>query len=107
MIIHRPHRGGLNEAMKETRQFTSLGECINTLIQEHNNSHPFFKLSESDIYLIPYGLNGDDRIGWKDTFMICCAPYDLVKDRRGYELYYGGKYNHPLQLFGFISTDFT
>lgn len=62
MIIHRPHRGGLNEAMKEARQFTSLGECINTLIQEHNNSHSF-QVTENDIYLIPYGLNGDDRIG--------------------------------------------
>lgn len=28
MIIHRPHRGGLNEAMKEARQFISLGECM-------------------------------------------------------------------------------
>ena len=105
MIIHRPHRGGLNESMKEARQFTSLGECINTLIREHNNSYSF-QVSESDIYLIPYGLNGDDRIGWKDTFMICCAPYDSVKDQCGYELYYGGKYDHPMQLFGFISTDF-
>lgn len=105
MIIHRPHRGGLNESMKEARQFTSLGECINTLIQEHNNSHSF-QVTENDIYLIPYGLNGDDRIGWKDVFMICCAPYDLVKDQRGYELYYGGKYNHPIQLFGFVSTNF-
>ena len=105
MIMHRPHRGGLSEAIKEAREFESLGECINTLIQEHNSLYSF-QVVDSDIYLIPYDLNGDNRIGWKDVFMICCAPYSLVKDKHGYELYYGGRYEHPIQLFGFISTNY-
>ena len=105
MIIHRPHRGGLIEAMNEAREFKSLGDCIKTLIQEHNKKG-IFHIYEKDVYLIPYGLEGDDRIGWEDEFMICCAPYSLVKDKRGYELYYGGRYEHPLQLFGFVSTNY-
>lgn len=104
MIIHRPHRGGLDEAMAEAREFNSLKECLLTLIKEFNQEY-LFEITLDDIVITPYG-KGDERIGWHDLFMICCVPYDRVNDKDGYLKYYGDKYNHPLQLFGFISTDY-
>ena len=106
MIIHRPHRGGLEKSMAEAREFNSLGECINTLISEFNSNYgDCFEVTPEDICICPYG-EGDNRIGWKDLFMICCVPYNIVNDKEGYERYFGGRSNCPQQFFGFISTDY-
>ena len=103
-IIHRPHRGTLKEAINEAREFSSLGECLQTLINEFNNSQILFHIKIEDIIIIPYGK--DMRVGWKDNFMICCVPYNRVSDKKGYIAYYGDKYDNPLQLFGTFSTDY-
>jgi len=102
MILHRPHRGSLAESMKEAREFTSLKECIETLIKEHNELCPVFNVTMEDIVIAPYG--SDDRVGWDDMFMICCVPYFEVRDKDGYIKFYGGQYNHNLQLFGMFTT---
>ena len=104
MIIHRPHRGGLAESMAEAREFNSLGECLINLIEEFNQEYPF-EVTLDDVIIKPYG-NGDKRVGWHDSFMICCVPYSLVNDKNGYITYFGDKYEHPLELFGFFSTDY-
>ena len=104
MVIHRPHRGSLDAAMAEAREFKSLKECLETLIKEHNMKARNFTVSINDICIMSYGQ--DERVGWRDMFIICCVPYSEVKDKKGYLTYYGDKYDHPLQLFGFISTDY-
>lgn len=105
MIIHRPHRGGLQEAMSEAREFNSLGECINTLINEHNKKHgDYFEVTPEDVCLISY--SEDHRIGWKDQFIICCLPYSSIRDKKGYERYFDGRYDYPQEIFGFISTNY-
>ena len=104
-IIYRPHRGTLEEAMKESKEFSSLGECLQVLIDDFNNSQTLFHVNINDIVIIPYGDN-DMRVGWKDYFMICCVPYNIVSDKKGYIAYYGYQWDHPLQLFGTFSTDY-
>lgn len=103
MIMHRPHRSTLDASMKEMREFESLYECLETLIAEHNGKYPF-QLTMGDIVIAPYGH--DERVGWHDMFLICCVPYNAVNDKEGYEIYYGGKYDHPLQLFGMFTTNY-
>lgn len=103
MILHRPHRGGLAEAMKEMREFESLGELIDTIVAEHNYSIDWFQITPDDLCIIKYG-NGDDRIGWEDVFMICMKPYNSVNDKEGYFNYWHGKYDHELQFGGFFTT---
>jgi len=105
MIIHIPHRGELQEAMSEAREFNSLGECINTLIDEHNKEYgDYFEVTSADICLMPRGE--DRRIGWKDQFIISCLPYNSVRNKKGYERYFGGRYDYPQEFFGYISTDY-
>lgn len=101
--MHRPHRGSLDAAMKEVREFKSLYECLCTLIVEHNARY-LFHLRILDIVIIPYG--SDKRVGWHDMFMICCVPYKDVEDKEGYEEYYGGQFDYPLELFGMFTTDY-
>lgn len=105
MIMHRPHRGGLIESMHESREFKSLKECLETLIEEFNKKHSdIFTITTNDICIMPYG--DDKRVCWNDMFMICIVPYSMVKDKKGYELFFNGIYDHLLQLFGFFTTDY-
>lgn len=105
MIIHRPHRGGLYEAMAESREFETIEDCINTLVSEFNESHGnIFTVSTDDILVYDYG--SDMRVGWKNQFMLCIKPYCEVKDKPGYERYFIKAYDTPFQFLGFISTDY-
>ena len=106
MVIHRPHRGGLSEAMAEKREFDSIEECINTLIKEFNAKYSYiFHLIRDDICVLPYD-DYDERIGWRNVKIICCVSYDSVHDKKGYESFFGGKYYNPQQIFGFVSSDY-
>lgn len=105
MIIHRPHRGGLYEAMAESREFKSLKECLETLIEEFNEKHSgLFTITTNDICIMPYG--DDKRVCWNDMFVICIVPYSMVKDKKGYERFFTKTYDIPLHFLGFISTDY-
>lgn len=106
MIIFRPHRGTLDSAMKEAIEFSSLKDLLLFLIKEHNESYSFFKISTEDLSIKLYS-NGDSRIKWNDVFIITFESYDRIKDKEGYEKYFGGeKYNHPCGVIGFFSTNY-
>ena len=78
MIIHRPHRGSLDNAMSEAREFASLKECLNTLIEEFNYSFGhIFNISIEDL-CIEFYSDKDSRIDWYDVFIICIKPYKDV-----------------------------
>lgn len=97
MIIYRPHRGGLAEAMAEAREFESI-EAMKEYIVEHDGSipewgHPF----EVDDIVIGENLGPDNRIGWNDVHHICTKRY--------YSEDFMAKYGNP-QCIGMCATDY-
>ena len=107
MIIFRPHRGSLEASMKEKKEFKSLQQMIQYIIDDHNETIPFFQISFTDLYISLYSPDGDDRIGWHDLFVICFESFDRINDKLGYLKYFNGEqYNHPCGVIGFFSTDY-
>lgn len=106
MIIFRPHRGNLDVAMKEAKEFSSLKELLSFVITEHNKTVPFFQIGTNDLSIKLYST-GDNRIGWKDVFIISFESYNNIYDKIGYHKYFNGEeYNHPCGVLGFFSTDY-
>lgn len=69
MIIYRPHRGMLDEAMKETREFNTEDEMKRFIVSDWNaDQNGLF--GYDDIVIDDKEIN-DDRIGWKDTRYVC------------------------------------
>jgi len=73
MIKYRPHRGGLDEAMKEYKEFTDIAEMLKHIEQTHDGM-----LTTNDI-VIGESLGEDSRIGWKSTRYICTTRYGNEK----------------------------
>lgn len=92
MIIYRPHRGGLKEAMEEAREFSSREEMLAWIVAEHTNPEfgPAFSLED---LVIDSETRNDTRIGWHDT--------RYVSTRR----YYGKVYDPPAPI-GFCAEDY-
>ena len=57
MVIFRPHRGGLIEAMEEAKEFNSLKEMLEYIVESHNNgfSGNYFKINIRDLHIEYYG----------------------------------------------------
>lgn len=101
MIIFRHHRGGLAESMATKIEFKTF-EDLQKYIVEYMK--PYMNLQLQDI--VPEGNPyTDDRIGWYDVDHLCIAGYNDVSDKEGFELYFGGKYEHPLCI-GMFATDY-
>ena len=106
MIIFRPHRGYLSTAMKESKEFFSLKDLLNYIVDEHNKTCPFFQITTDDLNIRLYSQR-DIRIKWYDVFVITFESYDRVKDKKGYLKYFNDeKYNHPCGVLGFLSTSY-
>ena len=43
MVIFRPHRGRLKEAMEEAKEFDSIDEMLKYICVDHNTTVPFLK----------------------------------------------------------------
>ena len=67
MIIYRPQRGLLVEAMAEKKEFSSIKEMLNYLVKEHKKAFDIW-----DISITYYGY--DERISW-ETFIVTVAKY--------------------------------
>ena len=94
MIIYRPHRGGLAEAMAEAQTFEDTDAMKAHILQRWNGMLGFNLFNADDIVLNEdQPGHPDDRIGWRDTRYVC------VK-RIGSEVY-----DHP-QCIGMWATDF-
>ena len=65
MIIYRPHRGSLDEAMSEAKEFNDETEMKKYIVEQWDGY-----LSVEDIVIGDIGLN-DDRNGWRDTRYVC------------------------------------
>lgn len=82
MLIYRPHRGSLAEAMKEAKTFNSLEDIKNYVANEWNNLWRYQILNQDDIVLDEES-HDDDRIGWKDVHYLCAKKIgdeDYIKE---------------------------
>ena len=93
MIIFRPHRGTLAEAMKEVKEFDNVEAMKNHIVESWN--HLF---TADDVVINDESEVNDERIGWEDTKYVC------VK-RIGTEDYVA-KYGKP-QCIGMCATKYS
>lgn len=92
MIIYRPHRGSLADAMAEAKEFNNEQEMKEYIVKQWDGY-----ISVDDI-VIDDNAHNDDRIGWKDTRYVCTKR--LGNDN------YIEKYEHP-QCIGMCATIYT
>lgn len=92
MIIFRPHRGGLKEAMEETVEFRTCEEMKAYIVEQHTDPDfgPAFEVKD-----IVFGdeTRDDHRNGWHDTRYVCTRRY------------YNEGYFPPAPI-GFCATDY-
>lgn len=102
MIIYRPHRGGLAEAIAESRGFETEEEMKQHIYEHHKDNffdlgYPNAPFEVNDIVIEKENPHEDKRIGWHDTMYVCVKRY-------GNE-YYMEKYGCP-QCIGMCATDY-
>lgn len=91
MIIYRPHRGRLNDAMAEAKEFNSEQEMKEYIVEQWGGYVSF-----DDIVIIGDSHN-DDRIGWRDVRYICAKRFGKQDNIV--------KYGFP-QCIGMCATDY-
>lgn len=69
MIIYRPHRGGLKEAMELRRIFKTETEMFEYISIQNDGAVSVEDLSIGEI------LGDDPRIGWKDCRYVLASRY--------------------------------
>lgn len=74
MIIYRPHRGGFAEAMALAKEFESIEEMKEHIVQEHTDEDIGPAFGIEDIALGKESVN-DSRNGWRDTRYVCVKRY--------------------------------
>ena len=99
MIIFRPHRGSLDDAMAEAKEFDSVEEMKEHIVklwhEGWGGSEELF--TAEDIIIDENSAVNDERIGWEDSRYVC------VK-RMGDEDYMQ-KYGTP-QCIGMCATKY-
>lgn len=65
MLIYRPHRSNLTDALKEAKEFKNEQEMKEFIVKQWNN-----QFSASDVIIDTKVVN-DIRIGWSDTRYVC------------------------------------
>lgn len=80
MIKYRPHRGGLDEAMSEAREFNTIDEMKQCICDQWNSWADGKEILTAEDIVIGEILGDDNRIGWKNVRHVC------VK-RMGAEIY--------------------
>lgn len=101
MVIYRPHRGGLEEALAEAKEFESIEE-----MKQHIYEHFKFVYSDLGYEMEPFGIDDiviaeetadDKHCGWHDTRHVCIKR--LLKED------FMEKYGSP-QCIGHCATDY-
>lgn len=72
-VKYRPHRGSLEDSMKEEKQFKSIEEMF-AYISESSDG----MISEDDLSISNESF-ADDRINWKETRYVCTKRFDWDK----------------------------
>lgn len=102
MIVYRPHRGGLAEAMAEAKEFETEEEMKRHIFECHKSyfldlGYPDAPFEVDDIVIDRENPHEDNRIGWNDAMYVCVKCYgneDYIK-----------KYGCP-QCIGMCATDY-
>lgn len=106
MVMYRPHRGGLAEAMSESKEFKSLKDMVDYIVDNFNSTVDCFHIEATDLHIAKYSDN-DERIGWHDVFVVCFLPYNCIHDKHGYKKYFNHTlYHMPTGVLGFFTTDY-
>lgn len=120
MVIFRPHRGGLEEAMEEAMEFDSIDEMLKYICAKHNTAVPFFKIKTSDIYIKDM-KDSDERVGWYNLYYLIFERWSKISNQEGYLKYFGIEENstwpdeereecivedYPAGIIGMFSTDY-
>ena len=74
MIKYRPHRGSLDDAMKEAREFETYDDMKRHVMREHAIGGMITMFDLDDIVICD-ALGDDDRIGWKNVRYVCVKRY--------------------------------
>lgn len=69
MIIYRPHRRSLADAMAEAQEFNNEQEMKEFIVKQWDD---YFNIDDISIEGNPVN---DDRNGWKDTRYICTRRF--------------------------------
>lgn len=69
MIIYRPHRGGLKEAMELRKVFKTESEMFEYISNQSGRAVSVEDLSIGEV------LGDDPRIGWKDCRYVLTSRY--------------------------------
>ena len=68
MVKYRPHRGTLDDAMLESREFNSIESMFKYIVEDWNSNIEVFDISDLSLT----DDNGkDNRTDWKETRYIC------------------------------------
>lgn len=88
MVIYRPHRGGLAEAMELAKEFDDFDAMKEYIVEQESKIVPEWgaPFSVDDIVISEESVD-DKRIGWKDTRHVCVKRY--------YSEDYMAKYGSP------------
>ena len=77
MIKYRPHKGSLEESMKEYKEFDGVVDMLKYIADEW---HGFIDIKD---IVITNSDGLDDRIGWKSSRYVCIARILLVFEYEG------------------------
>ena len=91
MIIYRPQRGSLSDAMTEKQEFESEEDMKNYIVEEWGGFIQF-----DDIVIYGEAIE-DKRIGWIDTRSVCTNKFGGQDNIE--------KYGYP-QCIGFCATNY-
>lgn len=69
MIVYRPHRGSLEDAMKEVKTFDNWYQMTHYIANNWNLAVGRKVINPDDIVMDDKSVN-DDRVGWKDVHMV-------------------------------------
>lgn len=75
MIIYRPHRTSLSDALSEAKEFSTWQE-LKEYVASTWNSMGFGQATSSDVSIKDNSIE-DERIDWKDTRMVLCKGYPV------------------------------
>jgi len=112
MVIYRPHRSTLVDAMALAKEFETTETMIEHVCEEHNSRCDWFQITPEEIYIHPYG--SDERVGWHNCFILCYERPSKIKNIEGYKRYFGitdeeltDTDDEPCGVMGMFSTDYT
>ena len=75
MIKYRPHRGGLDESMKEAQEFAIVDEMKKYICEYHRQINDGLSPFAIVDIIIGEPLGDDARIGWNGVRHVCVKRY--------------------------------